>query len=234
MKKSRLLIYYVFSVVIAISAYDAARYVVAEASNQTVRNLMASIQNRRGDNLELLMRSAEDLVRVEPFAGALAATRADAMAMVHYLSPSLDLLAEIGLDLGEARKLFRRALEITPSDGYLWARYALFLDYFADLDQLNESSYALFQAMKNGPRDYNTMRIISELGIKKWPWLSCSQRQLLVQILDYAGSVDDLILARWNTDHRFLPLKQHLDKQYQYYEFDLAWAKRHVARCMEG
>lgn len=215
-------------------AFGAARYVTAESAHQTVRNLMTSIQNRRSNDIERLARSAEDLPKVEPFAGALAATKADAMAMVIYMSSSRGFLAEFELDYDEVRELFRRALEITPKDGYLWARYAVFLDYLSDLSQSSETSHALYQAMLNGSRDYNTVRLVVELGIKRWPWLTCSQRKLLVQILDYAESVDDQILARWNTDLRFQPLKQHLQRQYQYYKFDLVWAKRHVSRCGES
>lgn len=215
-------------------AFGAARYVTAESANQNVRNLMTSIQNRRSDNIERLIRSAEDLPKVEPFAGALAATKADAMAMIIYMSHSPDSLGEFELDYNEVRALFRHALEITPKDGYLWARYALFLDYLSDPSQSNEASHALLQAMLNGSRDYNTVRLTSELGIKRWPWLSCSQRRLLVQILGYAESVDDQILGMWNTNLRSQSLKQHLQKQYQYYKFDLAWARRHVSGCGES
>jgi hypothetical protein len=231
---TRALIFYVFAAATAVLAFGAARYVTAESANQSVRNLMTSIQNRRSENLERLVKSAEDLPKVEPFAGALAATRADAMAMIVYMSPSFDSVSEFEMGYDEVRGLFQRALEITPKDGYLWARYAFFLDHLSGLSQSNETSHALFQAMLNGSRDYNTVRLTSELGIKRWPWLTCSQRKRLVQILDYAESVDDQILSMWNTDLRLESLKQHLQKQYEYYEFDLEWAKRHVSRCGEN
>ena len=225
----------IFSVVIlAVLAVNAARFVGSETARQEVQAMMASIQTRQTDNFDALNLAARALSSVEPFQGAFADVQADALSTIAFLSS--DSIAGDGsnsLDK-DIRTLYKTALEIKPRDGYLWARYAVFLDHQFGSEQRDEILHALKQAFRIGARDYNTIRLVGKLGIKRWPWLNCDDRSRLVGVLEYAETVDDLILARWNSDLRLSRLQADLEQQYERYGFNLQWARLYVNRCGAG
>lgn len=202
-----------------------------ETARQEIRVLMASLQTLNSQDFELLISKAKRLPVNTPFAGALTETRADAMALVEYMDGGGQLPTVRNLRHEEILDDYQRALDNTPNDGYLWARYAYFLDYLSESGRSETISLALSRAVEWAPKDYNTIRLVIDLGIKRWPWLSCSGRRQVMQMLDHANSIDDHILARWNTDLRKRPLQQHLEEQYRHYAFNPLWARKTLAQC---
>ena len=228
---SQLVLRVTAALLIAVLAVNAARFRGSETAKQQVQAMTASIQNRHNENFDELESSARSLSFVEPFHGAFAEIQADALSTVALMSPERfggDSLVSFYADV---RKLYQRALSIKTRNGYLWARYAVFLDHAYGAEQRDEISSALSQAIDAGSRDYNTIRLVGRLGIKRWPWLSCEHRRRLVDILGYAATVNDLILARWNSDLRLSRLQADLEQQYKHYGFNLQWARSHVNRC---
>lgn len=215
----------------AVLAINATRFIESEIAKQEVQALTTSIQNRRSNNFDELDSSARALSMAEPFRGALAEIQADALSTIVYLSP--ERLGSDGLVsfYADIRKLYEKALQLKSRNGYLWARYAVFLDHAYGAAQRDGIFSALSHAIDSGPRDYNTIRLVARLGIKRWPWLNCEYRGRLVDILGYAETVDDQILARWNSDLRISRLQADLEQQYKHYGFNLQWARLHVNRC---
>ncbi|MGI9319005.1 MAG: hypothetical protein ACR2QW_16890 [bacterium] len=228
------LMWYGLAMIFIVLAVNAMRLARVETDRQEVRSLMLLIQTRRSEDFELLISRVKELSNTQPFNNAMAETRADAMAMTVYMSPDNQLNTGSEIKHQEILEQYRRALQITPKDSYLWSRYALFLDHVSLPGRSDQISHALSQAISLGSKDYNTVRLAGQLGIKRWPWLNCAERQQLVQVLEFAEELDDRILARWNTDLRLLRLKEYLQVQYQHYGFNLKWAQRQAARCGEN
>ena len=216
---------------VVVLAVNAIRFGKSEIHKQEVQSMTISIQTRQSENFEELDSSARGLVLSEPFRGAFASIQADALSTVVLMSPQIHEPGSLNSTYWEIRELYRTALEITPENGYLWARYAVFVDHVYGAEQREQIISAWSEAIDAGARDYNTIRLIGKLGIKRWPWLSCEDRGRLVDILGYAESVDDLILARWNSDLRFSQLQKDLEQQSRHYGFNLTWARLHASRC---
>ena len=225
----------IFTVVLlAILAVNAARLAGSETARQEVHAMMTSMQTRQNDDFDALNIAARALSSVEPFRGAFADIQADALSTIALMS-SDRFAGDNGISLHtDIRASYRTALEIKPEDGYLWARYAVFLDHQFGSEQRDKILHALKRAFNLGARDYNTIRLVGKLGIKRWPWLNCDDRRRLVDILEYAETVDDQILARWNSDLRLSRLQADLEQQAERYGFNLRWAGLHVNRCGAG
>ncbi len=216
------------SVVLGVMAFQLAGI---ETARQEVRALMVSLQTRSSQDFKLLSSKAEELPVNMPFADALMETRADAMALIEYMNGGGQPSTARNFRHEEILKDFHRALEVTPNDGYLWARYAYFLDYVSEPGRSETISLALSRAVEWGPKDYNTIRLVIDIGVKRWPWLPCSGRRQVIKMLDHADSIDDHMLARWNTDLRKRPLQQHLEEHYRHYAFNPLWARKSLEQC---
>ena len=166
-----------------------------------------------------------------PFEGAMADTRADALALLYFFTLQSGSGSENLPERDEVPGEYRTALSIRPNDGYLWARYGLFLAGVDSGDFQPGVQQALKQALALSPRDYNTMRILADLGMQYWPELDCAERRLLVVMLENAESVDDGILSRWNTVHGQLPIGAYLQDLYARHGFSLRWAKINTLNC---
>ena len=197
---------------------------------QSLRADMAVLQTGGEIEPEAIRDSARSLPDY-PFWGALADTRADALSLLSFINPQLGSGRVGAADSEEISNAFSIALAVRPKDGYLWARYGFFLENRAGPEMRGQSLAAMMQALALSPRDYNTIRLVAEVGVRRWPELGCAERQSLVAMLSEAMSIDDSMLSRWNVVHHQAPVSRHLEDLFVRYDFDLRWASINAANC---
>ncbi len=219
---------------IGLIAIRSAQLVSVETARQDLQHLMSDLRKGSSNDIALLVLKADSVPDTIPFPHALAETRADARVLANYLlhisketgSKQIDITS-IGID-------FRHALEDKPGNGFLWAKYALFLQS----NQIEQGDvnfqYGLSRALYLGPQDYNTIKTAIEVGIRGWPRLNCELATKVMNLIEQAQRIDDHSLSRWNTELGQKLIGEHVKDLYKIHGFNPRWAKKRLSQCKES
>ena len=218
------------SLLMALVAYQAGRTAVADFSRQDQESRMEQFQKPGGGDVPSLVASAQSL-QDYPVAGAFSDIRGDAYSMARYHWIRTGREGDPPLDPDLALSEYQRALMLRPRDGYLWARYGLYLSSLDTSTHRGNALGALDRAMALSPRDYITMRLVADIGVRFWHELTCPQRTRLMAMLDRAADVDDSLLNQWITQLGQPPMQSYLDNLFGQYGFNPRWARASVAAC---
>lgn len=213
--------------------YQAARMAVTDLSRQQQESAMVSFRQSSGTDAATVLAATRSVVDY-PVAGLLAEYRADGYGLLHYAGMRAADAGIIGVAPGDVLAEYRLALDHKPTDGYLWARYGLFLSYLDPLVHRSRSLQALDRAMSLSPRDYNTMRVVADIGVRLWHEMTCDQRGRFLLVLDRAGELDDRPLNQWITRLGQPRMRAHLDELFRRYRFNPQWARASVLSCEGG
>ncbi len=224
---------WLLAVLFLLLSWQAFQLAAIDLARQSLRVDMQALQSGGDVTREELSARANALVD-RPFDGAQADVRADALALAAYASRDAQGDMPAHTDAARTIRDYRLALTVRPADGSLWARYGYFLSSLHDADQEVAIRDAFDQALELSPRDYNTMRLLADLGIRLWPVLGCASREALVSLLDHAAKIDDHILSRWNTVFGQRPMARYLDELYSHHQFSIRWARIQAAQCASG
>jgi hypothetical protein len=224
---------WLLSLLLLMIAIQAFRLASSDYSRQSLLaeiQLIVTGEQQNAFNLPAATRALVD----SPFPGAMADVRADALSLLHFYVPGAPRSTPGSADDNAVISEFQSALRVRPDDGYLWAKYGNYLSSLQTPVHQAEVLAALDRALELSPRDYNTIRLAADLGVRRWPDLKCDTRRALVAVLDYAKAMDDGILARWNTRHRLKPMARYLEELYALYDFSPAWARINALNCSQG
>lgn len=214
-------------------AYHSSRLAISDLSRQELESMMEQFHKTGGSDVSELQAAARDL-QDYPFTGAFSAVRGDAYSLIRYNRSQDNQNTDVSLDTDSAVEEYRQALRMRPGDGYLWARYGLYLSSLDPGENRDSALQAMDRAMELSPRDYNTMRVVGNMGVRYWHELDCDRRTRLLTILDRAALVDDSLLSRWITQLGQQPMAKYLDSTYKRYGFNPRWARASVAACSGG
>ena len=90
---------------------------------------------------------------------------------------------------------------------------------------------ALDYALEYGRNDYETMRWLSLIAIRNWPWLDCAHKIELFGVIHDSLRKNDAIVVWWNVERGHKSIERYVTALMQAYNFNESWAKRQVDVC---
>ena len=151
------------AVVLVALAYQSGRLATNDMSRQALLAGMEMFQKSGGEDPSAVAASARSL-KDYPFDGAMSGARGDAYSLLHFSWIREGRLGDPPTETEQVLTEYRKALALRPRDGYLWSRYGLFMASLEGEQFRGLAMEAFDHALKLSPRDYNTMRVVADLG----------------------------------------------------------------------
>ena len=129
----------------------------------------------------------------------------------------------------EVKDSYITALKYHPYDGYLWAKLAY---HISRLEGVNQPMLAaLDSAMNYARNDYNTFKVLLEIGVRDWPRFDCNYKEKMLGVVNDSLHVDDRLLSRWNGERGHMKIDGYVTSLMEFYSFDPLWAVNEVNQC---
>ena len=194
------------------------------AREQEVRISLDHLQRGGKVQSEVIISMSRELVDNGVIPGQYVALYAKVLSLVYETENTRNVYS-----LESVIDAYENALAYNPFNGELWSRYAVYASQVSGLE--NRVLVAVDEAVLFGKNDYHTLKDLIFVGIKEWPRLNCHYKILMLDRIAAGLEKNDLIVSRWNEEHRHLSIGQYTTALMMYFDFNENWAETQITVC---